>query len=148
MRTFLSHTQRRGLVGRAIGGRSLCNGWNGTVSNPSNILKPHVWLRSMNSNPAITMSPLSYSSSQQPPLIDRLYHYSFLHGQTASWSTHIVMLSLTVCVILTLPGWLRPDQMSLIFKGILRHYGNEALYLVRWTHGYHFYVSACTYRNC
>jgi hypothetical protein len=39
------------------------------VSNTSNIWKPHVWLCSIHSIPAITMSPSSYSSSRQPPLI-------------------------------------------------------------------------------
>ena len=60
---FLRSGQRR-LVGGGTRGRAHCNGWkgvNGTISN--------IWLFTINSIPAITMSPSSYSSSHQPPLL-------------------------------------------------------------------------------
>jgi hypothetical protein len=53
----------------AIGGWSHCNGWNGMESNMWFPYVWSVWYRSMNSIPAITMSPSSYSSSHQPPLL-------------------------------------------------------------------------------
>jgi hypothetical protein len=62
--------QRR-LVEGAIGGGGHRNGWNGMVSNTSNIWKHHVWKpheNTFDSIPAITMS-LSYSSSHLLPLI-------------------------------------------------------------------------------
>ena len=77
----------------------------------------HVWLRSTNSSPAITMSPSSYSSSHQPPLMCKLSVClclfvclsvgQYIHICQGQWTLHV-----HVCVIVSLsfslsplPGW-------------------------------------------
>jgi hypothetical protein len=60
---FLRALYQWRLVGGAIGGWSNCNGWNGinsTVSNTSNIWKPHLWLCSV-----IPFQPLQWA---YPPI--------------------------------------------------------------------------------
>lgn len=54
------------LVGGTIGGAHY-NVWNG-IKERSQTCGFHVWYPSINSIPAITTSPSSYSSSLQPPL--------------------------------------------------------------------------------
>ena len=64
--TLVSVTQQRRLVGGAIGGQAHCNGWNGFNGTELNTLFPCVgcvWYHSIDSIPAITISPSSYSSS-------------------------------------------------------------------------------------
>ena len=55
------------LVGGAMGGWAHCNGWNG--NNGTHMWFSYVWYHSIHFIPAITMSPSSYRSSPQPPVL-------------------------------------------------------------------------------